>query len=215
MARKFKYIRINGKIIMDPFDDEDMRQLFITFAEKVLGLKFISGTQYGIDLVCADDSTWGAEGENASWNGDRWVGPQQDIFNLGFGTLNMQNWKWHYVGMGEYSEKNYGKYLKIHTGFEKNIYFRVNMQLDQICMVDASVLRDPKKVKFVFNKKVSNSDEAEDWICIPKQYVRTFNKQPNGEWIENGPYCGPTQKELADMEKEFKQQRVNEIMFAK
>lgn len=211
--RNFRYIRINGNVIQDPFDDEDMRQLFIAFAEKVLGMKFISGTQFGIDLVSVDDPTFGAEGENASWNGDRWVSSQQDIFNLGFGTLNMQNWKWHYVGLGEYSEKNYGKYLKIHAGFEKNIYFRVNKQLDQICLVDASVLRDSSKVKFVFNRKVSNSKNPEDWICIPKKFVRTFNKQPNGEWLENGPYCGPTQKELADMEKEYTQQRVREVMF--
>lgn len=44
--------------------------------------------------------------------------------------------------------------------------------------------------------------------------MRTFNKQPNGEWLENGPYCGPTQKELEDMEKEYTQQRVREVMFA-
>ena len=56
--RKFRYIRINGKVIQDPFDDEDMRQLFISFAEKVLGLKFTSGTKYGIDLVCVDDPSW-------------------------------------------------------------------------------------------------------------------------------------------------------------
>ena len=79
--RKFRYIRINGKVIQDPFDDEDMRKLFISFAEKVLGLKFISGTKYGIDLVCVDDPSWGAEGENGSFQGDRWAGNQQDIFN--------------------------------------------------------------------------------------------------------------------------------------
>ena len=80
--RKFRYIRINGKVIQDPFDDEDMRQLFISFAEKVLGMKFISGTQFGIDLVSVDDPTYGAEGENGSFQGDRWVGNQQDIFNI-------------------------------------------------------------------------------------------------------------------------------------
>ena len=70
------------------------------------------------------------------------------------------------------------------------------------------------KIKFVFNRQVGNSDKPEDWIVIPKEYVRTFNKQLNGEWLENGPYCGPTQKELEDMEKEYAQQRVREVMFA-
>ena len=116
--------------------------------------------------------------------------------------------------MGEFSERNYGKYLISHLGHENNIYFRVNAQFDQICMVDASVIKDYNKIKFAFNRKVSNSDEPEDWIVIPKEFVRTFNKQPNGEWLENGPYCGPTQKELADMEREFTQQRVREVMFA-
>lgn len=214
IKRKFRYIRINGKVIQDPFDDEEMRQLFITFAKNVLGMKFISGTKYGIDLVNADDPTFGAEGENALWNGDRWEGPQRDIFNLGVDTLNMQNWKWFYFGLGELSEKNYGKYLDIHPGQDKNIYFRVNAQGDQICMVEASVVKDFNKIKFAFNRKVSNSDHPEDWICIPKEYVRTFNKQPNGEWIENGKYWGPTQKELSNMEREYTQQRVNEVMFA-
>jgi hypothetical protein len=215
--RNFRYVRINGEVIRDPFDDEEMRILFIEFAEKLntLGLKFVGGVEFGIDLICENDPTWGAEGENASWNGDRWVGPQQDIFNLGFPTLNIQNWKWHYFGLGEWSIKNYGKYKETHTGFEKNIYFRVNAQMDQICLVDASVIRDEKKVKYVFDKKVSNSDYAEDWICVPKEHVRTFNKQLNGEWLENGPYCGPTQKELSDMENEYARRRVNEIIFAK
>ena len=213
--RNFRFIRINGKVIKDPFDDKDMRQLFITFAEKVLGLKFTSGTKYGIDLVCVDDPSCGAEGENGSFQGDRWVGNQQDIFNLGFSGLNIQNWKWFYWGMGEFSERNYGKYLVSHAGQDKNIYFRVNAQFDQICMVDASVIKDYGKIKFVFNRQVGNCDKPEDWIVIPKEFVRTFNKQPNGEWLENGPYCGPTQKELADMEKEYVQQRVNEVMSKK
>lgn len=210
--RNFRYIRINGKVIMDPFDDSEMRQLFINFAIEVLGMKFISGTKYGIDLINEDDPTWGAEGENASWDGDRWVSSQRDLFNLGVDTLNLQNWKWWYFGLGELSDKNYGKYLKIHSGQYKNIYFRVNKQLDQICLVDASVVRDFTKIKFAFNRKVRNADEPEDWICIPKEYVRTFNRQPNGEWLENGKYWGVTEKEVAEMEKEYKQNRVNEVM---
>jgi len=215
--RNFRYVRINGEVIQDPYDDEEMRKLFIDFAENpnTLGIKFIGGVEFGIDLVCEDDPTWGAEGENASWSGDRWEGPQQDIFSLGIPTINIQNWKWKYFGLGEHSDKNYGKYKKAHTGFEKNIYFRVNAQMDQICLVEASVIRDEKKVKYVFNRKVSNSDYAEDWICIPKEHVRTFNKQLNGEWLENGPYCGPTQKELSDMEKEYSRRRINEIIFTK
>lgn len=215
MARRFRYTRVNGKVIQDPYDDSEMRQLFIEFAEKILGIKFISGSIYGIDLVNHDDPSWGAEGENASWNGNRWDGPQRDIFNLGVDTLNVQNWKWFYFGLGELSEKNYGKYLETHPGHDKNIYFRVNAQLDQICMVDASVIKDSDKIKFAFNRKVSNSNNPEDWICIPKEFVRTFNKQTNGDWVENGPYCGPTQQELSDLEKEYKQQRVNELMFNK
>ena len=212
MGRIFRYTRINGEVIQDSYDDSELRLLFIEFAKKILGLNFINGTIYGIDLINADDPRWGAEGENGSWDGNRWDSSQRDCFKLGIDTLNIQNWKWHYFGLGELSEKNGGNFLLIHEGYDKNIYFRVNAQLDQICLVDASVVRDLSKIKFAYNRKVSNSDQLEDWICIPKEFVRTFNKQLNGDWLEDGPYCGPTQQEIEDMKREYTRNRVKFVM---
>lgn len=212
MGRIFRYTRINGEVIQDSYDDGDMRLLYQGFAKKTLGINYINGTTYGIDLINADDPSCGAEGENGSWNGNRWESTQRDCFKLGIDTLNIQNWKWHYFGLGELSDKNYGKYLEVHDGHDKNVYFRINAQLDQICMVDASVIKDLNKIIFVRNQKVSNSDTPEDWICVPKEFVRTFNKQLNGDFLENGPYCGPTQKEIEDMEREYNRKRVKFVM---
>lgn len=217
MARRFRYQRIRGEVVMNPYDDKEMREIFIKFAKKTLNLEFISNEEdkYGIDLLYKFDLTWGAEGEDASWNGDRWVSNQRNIFNLDEDTLNIQNSKWHYFGLAELSEKNEGKLLISHSGENKNYYFRINPQRDQICLVDASIVKDFTKVKFVFNRQVNNGYEPEDWICIPKKYVRTFNLQPNGEWIENGKYWGPTEKDIKDMEIEYEKKRVREVMSKK
>ena len=211
-GRNFTFNRVEDGIPKSGDDDSRMREIFIYFSDKTWNIKYISGTKYGIDCVRTDNPNVGAEGENASWNGDRWVGSQRDIFDLGFDTLNIQNWKWHYWGLGEFSEKNYGKYLTIHPGFMENIYFRINKQEDQICIVDAETIRDFNKIKFVLNRKVSNAKKPEDWICVPKQYVKTYNKQPNGEWVLNGRYCGLSQEEINRNKEEYKNKRAKEIL---
>lgn len=194
--RNFNYTRIEDGKIINPYNDLSMRDLWIHFRRTTFNDEFIHGDKFGIDTVFKDDPTWGAEGENALWNGDRWVSTQRDLFNIGESTLNLQNWKWRYWGLQEYSEKNKGKYSIPHEGYEKNIYFRVNNQKDQICFVDAETIRDSKKVIYVFNRKVSNASSPEDWICIPKKYVQTYNLQPNGLWELNGEYHGLTQGEI-------------------
>lgn len=196
MGRNFNYIRIEDGKIKNSYEDDKMRNIFISLAETTLNEKYVLGTEYGIDCVREDNPMFGAEGENASWNGDRWVSEQRDIFGLGVNTLNIQNWKWHYWGLQELSEKNKGKYGVPHPGYENNIYFRINRQEDQICIADASVIRDYSKIKFALNRKVSNSEVLEDWICVPQQFVRTYNKQTNGLWLLDGPYCGPSQDEI-------------------
>jgi hypothetical protein len=209
--RNFRYTRTKNGIEMDPFDDSDMRKLFIDFAYTTLGMKFIDGTKYGIDLINYHDRTFCAEGEDASWVGDRWVSWQIDIFKIGKETLNLQNWKWFYFGLGELSKKNYGKYLITHHGHEKNIYFRANKYYDQICIVDASIIKDPSKTIFVWDKIVGNRDEPEDYICIPKEYVKTYNLQPNGLWELNGKFCGVTQEEHDDRQEEYRKNRLVEL----
>jgi hypothetical protein len=190
----FEFERIENGVTKDKFDDTRMRSLFIEFARKYLGLEFKSGTILGIDLINIDDESWGAEGEDAQWNGDRWVSGQRDRFGLGIDTLNMPHRKWFYFGLQDKSEKNKEKNNKTHFGYLKNLYFRYNKELDQLCIVDASIIRDLEKIKFVNDFKVNNSPVPEDWIAIPKKYVRTFNKQLDETWLENGPYCGDIQR---------------------
>jgi hypothetical protein len=194
----FDFIRYdeNGNII-DKHDDSTLRNLFIDFSEKTWGIEFINGTIYGIDLINANDTTFGAEGEDASYEGDRWTGSQRDIFNLGFNTLNVQNRKWHFWGLGGLSKINIekNKYLETHPGFEKNIYFRVNKDKDQIITVDAEVIRNLEKIHILFNRTVSNAHGPEDWICVPQELCQTYNKQPNGLFLLNGPYCGKSHEE--------------------
>lgn len=191
-----EYKRFEEGVFKNGYDDSRMRRIAIDFFDKTLGLKFKNGTEMGIDLISIDE-TFGAEGENASWHGDRWLGGQCDIFNLGFKTLNIQHRKWHYWNLQELSEKSQAKqwWGKKDPGWNKNIYFRMNRQEDQICIVEADVILDDKKRTFALNRKVSNRSTPEDWICIKEEYVRTFNKQPDGTWVENGKYCGPSKEE--------------------
>lgn len=193
----FTYERIEEGVKKSVFDDSRMREKFIEFAKKTLGLEFKNGSLKGIDCVFVDDENSGAEGENASWSGDRWKSGQRDLFNLGINTLNIQNRKWFYWGMGELSKININKNrnLKTHPGFLKNLYFRINKEEDQIIIVYSDVIRDSTKVKIIRNRTVRNSNEPEDWICIPQEHTLTYNKQPNGEWLLNGPYWAKTAQE--------------------
>jgi hypothetical protein len=199
----FIYERIEDGVKKDKYNDLKMRETWIKFAEEVLGKKFIHGTEKGIDNLF-EDGTYGAEGENASWTGDRWKSNQRDIFGLGVNTLNIQNRKWFYWGLGELSEKNtFQHHIISHLGFEKNIYYRFNKEMDQLIVVYSDTIRDFNKIKFAFDRKVNNSYKEEDWICVPQEFCFTYNKQRNGEWVLNGPYCGLTDEE--------KKQRVTEV----
>jgi len=193
----FRYTRIEEGKRKSSYDDHRMRSIAIDFYEKTLGLKFKGGGDFEIDLILIENPLVGSEGENASWSGDRWTGDQRDIFNLGVNTLNIQNRKWHYWNLQELSDKPKNKYWygKFDPGWNKNQYFRMNHQEDQICIVEAETILNDKKRIFALDRKVSNNSENEDWICIPQEFVRTFNKQPNGEWVENGKYCGLSHEE--------------------
>jgi hypothetical protein len=208
----FIYERIENGVKKNKYNDTRMRKIFINFAIKTLNLKFINGTELGIDLVCADDPKWGAEGENASWRGDRWKSDQIDIFNLGFNTLNLQNRKWFYFGLGKLSKKNIKlKHIITHEGFEKNLYFRMNKDEDQIIIVDSEVIRNLNIVHILYDRTVSNAFGPEDWVCIPQEFCRTYNKQPNGDWVLNGPYCGPSPEEIQkELEEEQRQKEEKE-----
>jgi hypothetical protein len=193
----FEYNRVEDGIPKSSYDDKKMRKLFIEFAKNTLNVEYISGTEFGIDLIRVDKPTCGAEGENASWEGDRWVSDQCNIFNRKYNTLNIQNRKWHYWGLSEWSSKNMYRNNKTHPGFEENIYFRINSDGDQICIVDSKTIREQSKIdeNIVLDRTVNNSYGPEDWICIPQEYVMTYNKQTDGTWVLNGKYCGLTDEE--------------------
>lgn len=193
----FRFVRFENGVLKSSYDDSLMRKISIEVFEKGMGLKFMTGTETGIDLVLINNPIFGAEGEDGSWNGDRWVGNQRNIFKLNVNTLNIQDRKWHFWNLQELSEKPGAKrtWKKFDQGFNGNFYFRLNAQGDQMCVVDAETILDDKKRIFVLNEKVGNNDEKEDWICIPQEFVKTFNKQPDGDWVLNGTYHGPNQDE--------------------
>lgn len=198
---KFRYVNIEDGIEKSPFDDKKMRLDFIKFARNVLNAEYIDGSEFGIDLIRSDNPECGAEGERGSWKGDRWVGNQRNIFNCPVNTLNIQNRKWHFWGLHGLSNKNEGYNAIQHKGFEHNVYFRVNKDKDQICIIDSKTIRDLTKRLIVEDRIVGNNDEPEDWICVPQKYVMTYNKQHDGSWILNGDYCGLSQEEWRVIEK--------------
>ena len=197
----FGYTRIEDGKIKNPYDDSRMRAMGIKFFEEAKGLKFKDGTPMGIDLILKSNPNIGAEGENAGWCGDRWEGRQADLFNKGFNTLNIQDRKWHYWNLQEWSDKPKAKqwWGKHDPGWEDNYYFRINTQEDQICVVDGKTIHDRKKTEVVPNEKVGNSWKPEDWLCVRQEYVETWNLQPNGLWELNGKYHGPSNSECQKM----------------
>ena len=209
-VRDFNYTRYENGIMVSKFADMPMKEVFISFALTTLNVVYTIGGEFEIDCILASNSNYGAEGEDGSWDYDRWRSGQADLFLLGFNTLNLQNSKWHYWGLGEFSDKNWGKYIKVHPGFMHNIYFRMNKQRDQICIIDADTIRDFTKVKILFNRKVSNAKNPEDWICVPQEYVKTYNLQPDGTWLLNGPYRGMTPAEFDRRLDIENKQRANE-----
>jgi len=214
------YVRIENGEKKSSFDDKRMRDIGIEFFKQVKGLNFTHGTELGIDLIGVDDKDMGAEGENAGWNGDRWCNGQSDFLIKGTKTINIQDRKWHYWNLQELSDKPKAKkwYGRHDRGWNKNWYYRLNNQEDQICLVSASTILDDKKRIFVLNRWANFGDYAEDWICIPEEFVETYNKQPDGTWKLNGKYWGPSQEECTKMwleskrlKKEKENQRLKEL----
>ena len=203
----FIYKRFENGQQKDSTDDSRMRAIGIEFFEQVKGLKFKNGTEMGIDLILIDNPIVGAEGENASWCGNRWIGHQADLFKLGVNTLNIQDRKWHYWNLQELSLTEKAKYWygKFDQGWNQNLYFRLNNQEDQMCIVTAETILDDKKRIFVMNRSVHNNpNKLEDWLCVKEEFVETYNKQPDGEWILNGKYWGPTNEECFEIWKKWK-----------
>lgn len=211
----FRFVRVENGEVKSVYDDELMRSIGIKVFEQGYGLKFRSGTEYGIDLVLIDNPIIGAEGEDGSWLGDRWTDwfkSQRDIFNLGVNTLNIQNRKWHYWNLQELSDKegsrrDWGKFDK---GWNENFYFRLNAHGDQMCVVKAKSILSDSERKFALDRQVSNNTKPEDWICIPQEFVDTFNLQPSGEWVLNGEYHGPNKDECIFIHNEMKKLKTEE-----
>jgi hypothetical protein len=204
----FEYERFEDGQHKNKYDDRRMRQIAIEFFKKVFGLEFKSGDEKGIDLVLISDPNVGAEGEDGSWNGDYWVSGLSLALKTGIRTLNIPHRKWKYWNLQEYSVKKEAKWSwgKINLGWNKNFYFRINRQCDQIIVIEAETILDNEKRIINLNIKVGNKSVPEDWFSFTKENSRTFNLQPDGEWIENGKYCGLSKKECDEIW--FEEQRL-------
>ena len=193
----FEYERFEDGQHKNKFDDRRMRQIAIDFFLKKYELEFESGSETGIDLVLISDPNVGAEGEDGSWNGDYWVSRLCEALKTGIKSLNFPHRKWKYWNLQEYSEKKEAKWSwgKINLGWKRNFYFRMNRQCDQIIVVEAETILDDEKRLIFLDRKVGNSPVPEDWFSFRKENCRTFNLQPDGEWVENGKYWGPNKEE--------------------
>lgn len=217
---EFNYERFEDGQHKNKYDDRRMREIAIEFFKKTFGLEFKSGTETGIDLVLISDPNVGAEGEDGSWHGNYWVSPLSDALKTGIRSLNIPHRKWKYWNLQEYSEKSEAKYSwgKVNLGWDRNIYFRMNRQCDQIIVIEAKTILDNEKRKINLDKKVGNSPKPEDWFSFTEENSRTFNLQPDGEWIENGKYWGPDEEECRKIwfeeqriKKEYEKKRLKEL----
>lgn len=216
----FDYERFEDGQYKNKYDDRRMRQIAIEFFKKTFGLEFESGTEKGIDLVLISDPNVGAEGEDGRWNGNYWVSPLSFSLRLAIRTLNIPHRKWKYWNLQEYSDKTEAKWSwgKFNLGWERSFYFRMNVQCDQIIVVEAKTILDDKKRLINLNIKVGNRKDPEDWFSFTEENCRTFNLQPDGEWVENGKYWGPDKEECDKiwseeqrLKKEYEKKRLKEI----
>jgi hypothetical protein len=206
MSFNYKVRFENGKLL-GIYDDSRMTIIGIDFFERAMGYRFRRGAFKMIDLVNEDDPNFGAEGENGGWDGNRWENEREkDLFTLGVFTLNIPHRKWKYWNLQELSDKKTAKWSwgKFDLGWNQNMYFRLNHQEDQMCVVLAETILNNAKRMFALDRRVGNATEDEDWICIPREFVLTYNLQPNGDWVLDGPYCGPTQERCQEMRREEK-----------
>lgn len=201
----FDYIRKNrnGEVISS-YDDSELREIAKKALFLIFGFEFIDGPFKGIDLVRVDKESVGGEGEDGSWDGDRWVSDQADIFGQGYYTLNLEHRKWHYWNLQYLSDKYLARIYhgKFDEGWQENFYFRLNLQGDQMIIVLAETILNPDKRKVLYNRYVGNNTEhgPEDWLVFRREHVLTYNKQPDGQWILDGKYHGPDIEECIEIQ---------------
>ena len=189
----------------DPFNDEITRSDGSKALSQLLGHEYVDGERKGIDLKREDNASIGAEGEDGTWHGDRWEAGQQDIFGIGIPTAQVEDRKWHYWNLQHLQNKEWNLYWigKFDDGWMDNVYYRFNVQKDQIIIFPAEAILNSRKRIILKNRLVSNvtdPDKPEDWIVLAREHLITGNKQKDGTWTRD-PYCGPTQEEFKQIHK--------------
>ena len=195
MDDDFDYLKMEDGEFKSGFDDYKSRTVAIEVFKQVFGIELTYGTKFGIDLIGLYDDSYGAEGEDARYDGDIRVSHMSNIFKLEYRTLNIPHRKFHYWNLQYLSDK---PKCKMYEGTfiigKKYYYYRLNYQMDQMCVIDYETIIKYGEKFFVQNRIVGNKGIPEDWLCFPLEYVKIINKQINGDWTF-GEYCGPNQKE--------------------
>ena len=198
-----KFKLVNG-ILRPSYYDEHTRNLGIIFYKQVENLIFVPGTKKGIDLTLESNPKVGAEGEGDSWDGNYWESYKSDMFGFPFRTTNIVHRKLHYWNLQELSKKE--QYFRdvFNEGWLENLFFRINHQQDQIISIPASTIHNRDMAHLKIDGLTKMSNVPEDWLCVEQQFSPTFNLQPSGIWMLNGPYHGPTFEEAIKIEAERK-----------
>lgn len=153
------------------YDDSASRNSAIKFLKEVYDLNMVSTppSKKLIDLVCEDDDTWGAEVEQSKkWEGNYWDAQnngRNNLSGLGFKTINCPWWR-----KSKYWDKDK------HTGWNKNLYVRCNMDFTCFIVVKPEVILDPEKCHISFFKTFQiGTGEVEEWRCFKREDVETWN----------------------------------------
>ena len=159
------------------FDDTPSRLATIKFLKEVFNLNFELGTRYGIDTVCIDDPTWGAEVEQSkTWTGDFFSSQNKGLNNksgLGFMTVNIPWWR----KAKYWAQDNPGK--------DKNMYVRMNKDASQVIVIEAQSFHNPEMcLESHFKTGWITTGEVEEWRSFRREHVRVFNLI-NGVYIED------------------------------
>jgi hypothetical protein len=213
MSVDFTKIDKNGKVVIDQFDDYQMRMDGIKAFFDVFGFEMISGTKTGIDLIFKNNPISGAEGEDGQWDCDYETHNKSDTFNLGRQTVNVACRKFHFHNLQELSNKKKAVkwWGKFDEGWKNNWHYRENVQRNQMYFIPPEVMLDESKRILVKDRIVSNSTELEDFICIPIEYTYRVNLQPNGIWKWNGDYCGISLEEFEKLKRAAELKRLQEL----
>ena len=159
------------------FDDSEGRAITIKFLKEVFNLNFKSGTKYGIDTVCIDDSSWGCEVEQSkSWSGDFFSSKNKGLNNksgLGFMTVNIPWWR----KSKYWAQDNPGK--------DRNMYARINRDGSQLILIEAHAFNNPEMcLEAHFKTDWIGTGEIEEFRSFRREHVRVFNLVDN-KWIED------------------------------